>query len=292
MNIILFHVGDKLPDHIYHCLKQLRSENPTETVWFLHNKELETKVSKLKEQFDIHSVIVDPARFPIIDQYMGQHGPFWTMTMKRIPLIAEFVMEKQLQDIVIFENDVLIYYPINNILDWLRNNSHKNCLLTRCTDTDIATGFSYFYNSRSLNSISQFILENLPIYIMHNGFVNEMVLLSEYDKKNLGKCEALPTMPLHLQYDSMQESSFPYVFDPATWGQYVGGTPHNGKEPGWAENAHYIGKKILEGRYDIAWQIVDGKRKPYVKDLLSGVLTPLFNLHIHSKELHKYTSYE
>lgn len=283
MNIIFFHVGDSLPDYVQICLRQFRSENPTESIWFLHNAEITESVNKLRDNFSIIPVIINPNRFPIIDQYMNRHGNFWNITMKRLLLIADFVFEYNLKDIIILENDVLVYYPVKDISGWLYNNSHANCLLTRATDNDIIAGFAYFYNSKSLLDISRFILNKLPQY---SEFINEMNLLSEYDKSFLGVCDLLPTIPSQLQYDSLH--GFPYVFDPASWGQYVGGTPHNGKTPGWAETAHYIGKEILAKRYDVVWQ----ERKPFVKDLRSGTLTPLFNLHIHSKELHKYTSYE
>lgn len=288
MNIILFHVGNDIPNHIVICLRQLRHTNPNIKVWFLHNQAISQYIYPLVREFNIESVIVDINDFTIIDEYMNFHSNFWNVTMKRIPIMAKFAKEKQLEDIIIFENDVLIYHDINNIIHWL-SNQVEDCGLTRGTPNDVMTGFAYFKNFNSLSRLSDFILTELNTYTV-GDFVNEMNLLSKFASIH-GNSYNIPTLPYQLNHKlSMEPYPYiimPFIFDPAAWGQYVGGTPHNGKTPGWAENAHYIGKEILNGRYNVVWI----NKKPYVKDLKSETFTPLFNLHIHSKDLHKYVSY-
>jgi hypothetical protein len=80
--------------------------------------------------------------------------------------------------------------------------------------------------------------------------------------------------------------AFGYLFDPASWGQYVGGTPH-GEGPGFTAPHHWIGNDLRAGRYQIRWDTDgEGRRIPYVKAPDDGSQEwPLFNLHIHSKNM-------
>lgn len=77
-----------------------------------------------------------------------------------------------------------------------------------------------------------------------------------------------------------------YLFDPAFWGQYVGGTPH-GDGPGFSAAHHWIGHDLCAGRYSIAWEIDElGRKVPFVTAHEDpNAKWPIFNLHIHSKKI-------
>jgi len=79
---------------------------------------------------------------------------------------------------------------------------------------------------------------------------------------------------------------FGYLFDPAFWGQYVGGTPH-GEGPGFSASHHWLGNDLRLGRYQIRWTTdTEGRRVPHVTAPNDGSGEwPLFNLHIHSKKM-------
>ncbi len=81
-------------------------------------------------------------------------------------------------------------------------------------------------------------------------------------------------------------SKIGYLFDPASWGQYVGGTPHN-DGPGFCASHHWIGNDLSHGRYAVSWTVDDaGRRVPFVTcPENSGSKWPLFNLHMHSKKI-------
>ena len=86
-----------------------------------------------------------------------------------------------------------------------------------------------------------------------------------------------------------------YVFDPGSYGQYLGGT-NNGHPPGFADHKHIIGRDIIGG--NIVPYFDEEHKKPLVfKEALQPaeafVQTPpqkyeLFNLHVHSKKLEKF----
>lgn len=76
------------------------------------------------------------------------------------------------------------------------------------------------------------------------------------------------------------------LFDAASWGQYVGGTPH-GEGPGFCASHHWIGNDLHHHRYAIAWDMDRrGRRVPFITSREApGVRWPLFNLHVHSKRI-------
>ena len=76
-----------------------------------------------------------------------------------------------------------------------------------------------------------------------------------------------------------------YVFDPASYGQYFGGShqkPRKILSPRLKEEHHIVGREILAKR--IKPKLI--KRQPKV--INNKDYSKIVNLHIHSKELHKY----
>lgn len=106
--------------------------------------------------------------------------------------------------------------------------------------------------------------------------VNEMTLMSVYFASHRG---LLPTMP-HSEY----ANKFNSIFDPASYGQFVGGTTNG--IPGAKPKDHYIGQMLTDNpSFDIIW---NNKRQPCLK--YNDKEIRINNLHIHSKNLHLYIS--
>ena len=75
------------------------------------------------------------------------------------------------------------------------------------------------------------------------------------------------------------------IFDPASYGQYIGGTDGNPRKmfsKPWAGSHHYVGREILSGNLNVRFK----NNSPYV--LKNNMRYELANLHIHSKRLDKY----
>ena len=103
--------------------------------------------------------------------------------------------------------------------------------------------------------------------------IHEMRLLGYVDN---GLIKKLPVFP-------GDEDTFGYLFDPSSYGQFIDGTP-NGHSPGFIDKQQYIGSK-LDSSCNILY-----KDKPYIYK--EGVEYKIFNLHIHTKNLSKFTSDE
>jgi hypothetical protein len=114
--------------------------------------------------------------------------------------------------------------------------------------------------------------------------VNEMFLMRQYGLDFSWRLQNLPTMPFGEFSENI--NLFNSLFDPASYGQFVGGTRSEG--PGAKPQDHYIGRWLTEKpEHTISWREENGRRIPYL-NYRNGV--KINNLHIHSKNLHKYMS--
>jgi hypothetical protein len=120
----------------------------------------------------------------------------------------------------------------------------------------------------------------------HMDMVNEMSLMKFYGvEKGDEYISNLPILPFGDYSEHFSE--FNSIFDPATWGQFVGGTRVDG--PGSKPQDHYIGVLLKNNpSWIVEWKEEDGLNVPYFN--MNDVLFKINNLHIHSKNLKKYIS--
>jgi hypothetical protein len=154
------------------------------------------------------------------------------------------------------------------------------------------TGFTFFKNYKSLEAMTNFFVDILRDrgldgvkWLYHLDMVNEMTLMRAYSLDNPSKVYSLPTMPvppMDANFDVFQS-----LFDPASWGQFMGGTRDEG--PGAMPKDHYIGQ-FLRGEMEIhmTWVYEDHMKVPCF--IYNEKAMRINNLHIHSKNLHLYTS--
>jgi hypothetical protein len=109
-----------------------------------------------------------------------------------------------------------------------------------------------------------------------------MKLLAKYEHMDF-----LPILPDKITSSrySNKFNHFNSVFDPAGYGMYIGGlSPLNEPiaKPGWYHSYQEIGKQIGFGTIKIIFE----NRNPYL--IYNNTRIKINNLHIHSKETHKY----
>jgi hypothetical protein len=105
------------------------------------------------------------------------------------------------------------------------------------------------------------LIKNFPIFIVTNNLTNEQKYVSE------------------------NSVSFPFIFDAAAIGQYLGGVdPRNA--PG--DTRGFINETcvIKYNNYNIWFEDVNGIKKPFIQ--IGDKKVPIFNLHIHSKNLNEF----
>lgn len=195
---------------------------------------------------------------------------FWHYASARMFVLYAYMKATGLTDVIHLENDVLIYH---------------HCDTIQFAKRAIYMPFDTY--SRNIASI---------MYIPDASILGDVLKLYDYTKNDMqnfankpGLVENLPICPVMPGMNDEQRwvsSDNPtYIFDAAAMGQMVGGVdPRNisGDTRGFVNETCVI-------KYNDYGTIVWNDGKPYFQ-VVGNKDIPFFNLHIHSKNLHLYTS--
>jgi hypothetical protein len=202
---------------------------------------------------------------------------FWFLTSLRFFYIYELINKYNLEDVFHLENDVLIYYNCHEIIKYINKNYmyipfdsykrniasilyipnktiFKNILDNYNYKINDMENFSYIKNKTGL-------IQNLPIFIKNDNLTKEQKFVSE------------------------NSEIFPFIFDAAAIGQYLGGVDPrniNGNTEGFVNETCVI----KYNNYKFLFKQIDGIKKPFI--VINDIEMPIFNLHIHSKNLSKF----
>lgn len=202
---------------------------------------------------------------------------FWALTSLRFFYIYSLMEKYHLKDVIHLENDVLIYYNIN-ILEH-KFNKQKLFVPFDSFNRNIA---SIMYIPSS--DIFKKILDNYDF--TKNDMVNFSII-----KKNNNLIENLPIFPYCLDNNPEVNfvcnnfNSFDFIFDAAAIGQYLGGVdPKNISN----NTVGFVNKDcvIKYNNYEFIWNEHENIKRPFL--LINKIKYPIFNLHIHSKNLSKF----
>jgi hypothetical protein len=203
-------------------------------------------------------------------------GGFWYNTSARFFVIHSFMVKYGVQNVIHIENDVLLYYNVNEEL------------MNTFTDKKMYIPFDTY--ERNIASIV--FIPDAEIFgkiLEHYDFgKNDMCNFSEIRKRT----GLIQNLPIFVSDNTTLERAFvtngfqKYIFDAAAIGQLVGGVdPRNagGDTRGFVNETCVIKYKD-EG--NIVWKEINGLNKPFIQ--IKGVKVPIFNLHIHCKDLSSY----
>jgi hypothetical protein len=293
MDIVMFHSGKSLPVFLKDTFSQLRLFNPTTTVYFITDRE-----HLADPVFTLNSInVVDKQKYISDDiqtfcvLYGRGKDNFWTITTTRLMYIANFIKEQNLHDVYHLENDVLLYTDISEF-NFQFTKLYTDLAITVGGPDKCMTGFLFIKRPQALQHMVGFfikLLKSSTIHIIRKQYgmdmVNEMTLMRVYSREYPNLLKFLPILP----FGDFAENynMFNSIFDPASWGQYVGGTLDG--VPGAKPDDHYIGLLLREHlEYTVIWKQEEKGRVPYFK--FDGQEVRINNLHIHSKNLHLYLS--
>jgi hypothetical protein len=202
---------------------------------------------------------------------------FWFLTSLRFFYIYELINKYNLEDVFHLENDVLIYYNFNEIINYINKNfmyipfdSYKRNIasIIYIPDKKIFKNILDNYNFQ-INDMENFsyiknktgLIQNFPIFIKNINLTEEQKFVSE------------------------NSEIFPFIFDAAAIGQYLGGVdPRNitGNTEGFVNETCVI----KYNNYKFLFKQIDNIKKPFI--IIENKEIPIFNLHIHSKNLSKF----
>ena len=280
MNIVLVCVGN-LQDYIFTNITQLLRLGH-QNIFVLTNTNLLSHFVGYKSESRVKIINVDTLNdtfryYEKTGLNKDFRGGFWALASMRFFYIYEFMEQYNIDDVIHLENDVVVYYNCEEItkkvgrqfvyipFDSLNRNVASimyipsSSVFKRILD-------NYDYNLNDMENFSRIrskanVIRNLPIFPSNNSPNAEIQFVSE----NFGK--------------------FGYVFDAAAIGQYLGGVdPRNcaGDTRGFVNETCVI----KYDQFNFIWENVNEMKKPFV--LINGMKFPVFNLHIHHKNLQDF----
>lgn len=281
MNYVLFHKG-KLPKHIEYCINSILSVDKNSKIYLISDDE--------KDYKNIHFINLNDLEKPNFIKDFNEHlkennltdNPLWLTSLERIFYINYLVHQEGLPEFIHFDNDVILYKPFDEIKNYFEKRE-KGFYITGLNDRNLVFGYSFINSLKSFDLICKEvkkIIKNYAFYeLMHNRKkpLNEMRILSIIKSENSKLIHELPILP----YGNNR-----LIFDPASYGQYLGGTHQKPKRffrENFATQEHTIGKEIISKRITVDFK----NNEPTINSSLEGECA-LVNLHIHSKELEKF----
>lgn len=214
-------------------------------------------------------------------------GGFWRYSAERLFVLEEAMRRAGIERCLHIESDNLLYVDPGSYEAWLHDAYGADvatCPLTADEDTAAVLYVG------SLGALTEFnrglveLVEMEPARLLeaHGGpMANEMRMLHLL-RTDRDLARALP-----VTVGAAVAAGAPVVFDPASYGQQVDGTPGAPGRP-YAGEHHVIGRDLLAGRSRIFWDAQ--QRHPMVESTTDGAVLPLANLHIHSKRLGRWTT--
>lgn len=298
VKLVLTHTGSAVPEYTEHCILQAQYTNPSIDIDLIaeYNHGIQ-----FVEKFGLKNVHVKAIediqedflvkRFREVSWLKAWGRPntiypspdnFVQGTSERLILLAAYLKKNNIDNVWHIENDNLIYGKFDEITPHLSHDKLTICYMGK--------GYTVW------NLV--YISEPLLLYTAMQWYVEQLAKGNEWLCKTYS-LEMVHEMTVMRQYDNL--SFFPslpnentiegYYFDPASYGQYIGGT-NVGHLPGFRDTVnHDIGRS-----FGTLWKdaYFDGKQ-PYVIPIDSTTVQyaggiPLFNLHVHNKHKMKELS--
>jgi len=305
-SIVFIHIGKKLPAYSEDAVRQAKHFNPKSAVYFLLNDEAYQTAPYSLE--DAGASVVFLESVPISTHHkkfkantklnLEFRDGFWLFTSERFFYLDSFMEQNGLNHVFHLEYDNMLYKNLGEIIPALEKN-YPECGATFLSDNFVIPGCIYFATPKAASNVAKFFSRNRK----HNWC--DMTMLAKYKKTHRNRrIEHLPTIPpqylrlfqlVNLYGEeplngSLYSSHFDKlkgIFDAATIGQYLGGQdPRNGKNfQGFKREDSYLNLDNCQFEWS---EDHFGKKIPLM--IIDGDRIPIYNLHIHSKNLRAFRS--
>lgn len=278
MNIILVCINN-FQEYILDNIQQLLNLDH-DNIFILTNEKFFNLFDKFSEKIkliDVDSLSDTYNFFNRTNLDKEFRNGFWTLTSLRFFYIYSLMEKYALTNCIHIENDVLLYYNINT----LQNNFNDNYVYIP-------------FDTYKRNIASIMYIPNCNIFKnvldKYDLTKNDMDNFA-YIKLNTGLIENMPIFPVNFVtskeelFVSQNFNTFHFIFDAAAIGQFLGGVdPKN--MPG--DTTGFVNETciIKYNKYNFIWEIENNIKKPYL--VINDLKFPIFNLHIHSKNLLKF----
>lgn len=307
-SIVIYQVGSKSynpktknhydpwENHIWTSLEQARKWSPnSKIVVILDDENVYNKQNfeKLNIKWEKISDLKPRYNEDLISQsdggkkWEGDTDPLWKACLMRPFYIEEVMKKHNLTNTFSFDNDVMIYCNLDEIAEKL-SRVYARTAMTAEHENALIFGMVYIRDYKALVDI------NDKFWNLINEKDNPQnhldMLLWRRTQLELGDAY-VDTLPIWV--DGSFSKFWSYIggiFDPISIGQFLGGS-NLGHTPGTIFTHHYIGRMLQTQKWGFSEMLTeDGKRYFVVVDKTTGNKVKILSLHIHGKELKKFTS--
>lgn len=277
MNYLFIYLG-KIPEYVKTSINAVLSVDKNAEVYFCSQDNPGFKninfinIEDIKSELTMATIDLNVYKDT---NYDAIHNSLWINSLLRIFYINDFLEFTKLNQIVHFDSDVVIYKPFNEIRKVFKNDQLN---ITKLDNERLVFGYSFIQGQEVILNICKkifnFLEENKGNFKINP--LNEMQILGAIKQNNPAMFNILPDLP----YFGAEN-----IFDPASYGQYLGGTHLEPKK--WYKKKkaildHSVGKEINAKRIKINFEnslpSVNFNQEKY----------DLVNLHIHSKNLDNF----
>lgn len=304
--IVLVHLGNTIPTHLFDAVKQIHLFNT------------DTSIVVIAEQGAINRIdsniayTVDYVTFVPCESLVSSElhmkfkhdssldktswGGLWYKSTERFFYIEELMRQYDLSDVFHLENDIMLYVDLDELMPVFKKYAGIAAVFD--ADQRCIPSFMYVTHADAIGKLVRFMTEkasrglnDMQIIALfkqehHQEIIDHLPIImpayaDRYELRNaLGhKANAPERYWQHIDL-------FNSIFDGAAIGQYLGGTYHDkGTQVGFINETCLFNSSRLE----YVWkEDVKGRRVPYA--IYDSVLYRINNLHIHSKDLKKFSS--
>ena len=281
MDYILFNKG-VLPEYLNICINSILSVDKNAIIHLITDQKTQKQNINIVNTNDYEELEFMKDFVINLKNNDMFENPLWLTSLERIFYIENYLKDTNINEFVHFDNDVVLFESFEAI----KNNSTFNeqgFHLTPLNIENMVFGYSYMNSKQDFSKVSskaKEIIKNYKHYsnkFNQNKPLNEMKIMSIINRTDKDLIKSLDILP----YGDKK-----LIFDPASYGQYLGGTHRKPKtffRNNFATQAHYVGAELISRRISVKFK----KNIPIVTSEL-GDVSKLINLHIHSKNLKKF----
>lgn len=272
MNYVFYYFG-KVPRHVEYSLNSVMNSDPDSTIFFCSEEKVSLKnvqhVSPSNIRSDLTKTIHELNYFN-----KGDQNPLWASSMMRMFYINDLAKSLKLESYVHFDSDVICYKPYKELSPYFDNLKLN---ITPMMQDFLVFGYSFIPNidvyNEILNEVAE-ILNKSDYYEKHFYNGNRLTEMKTLYIAYLQKPELFNLLPV-LPGDNI-------IFDPGSYGQYLGGVHYKKFSKKYINKDHIVGKALENKEI----QIFTKNKVPKVEK--NGATYELANLHVHKKNLSKF----
>lgn len=274
MNYLLVYSG-KIPEYVNYSIDSIiKNESKDAKIYFCGDYQLERNDIIHININDLNSNHLNEIKE--INYFRDEKNLLWETSLYRIFYLYEAAKYININRFIHFDCDVVIYKSF----DELTNQFDRGKInITPLNELFLNFSYSFFDNMQYLELVCDEILKILKNSTFYENKyykgkkLNEMILMNIAYIKNPEFFKLLEVLP---------GSDNDVIFDPGSYGQYIGGTHNKRFSKNFINIDHYVGREILKDGFKVSFE----NKKPFINH--SKQIFELANLHVHSKNLHKY----